>query len=115
MRLTTSPSAQFPTSMWSTHVAFFGPQPTGMMGSATPLDIGVLTMEGPSTPGTKLLIKSTAANSNPEISPDGRWLAYQSTESGQAQIFVRPFPNVDSGRSLISAGGGTRPAWARNG
>jgi Tol biopolymer transport system component len=115
VRLTTSLTAQFPTSTSSTQVAFFGPHPAGMMGAATPLDIGVVTVEDPSTPRTKPLIQSLAAKSNPEISPDGHWIAYQSNESGQVQIFVRPFPNVDSGRSLISPGGGTRPAWARNG
>jgi serine/threonine-protein kinase len=52
---------------------------------------------------------------SPEISPDGRWLAYQSTESGRDEIYVRPFPNVDGGRVLISTAGGTRPAWAPNG
>jgi eukaryotic-like serine/threonine-protein kinase len=50
-----------------------------------------------------------------DISPDGRWLAYQSDESKQDEIYVRPFPNVDSGRWQVSTGGGTRPAWARNG
>lgn len=50
-----------------------------------------------------------------EISPDGRWLAYQSNESGRDEIYVRPFPDVDAGRVLVSTAGGTRPAWAPNG
>jgi hypothetical protein len=52
---------------------------------------------------------------NGEISPDGRWLAYESDESQRAEIYVRPFPNVHSGRWKVSTGGGTRPAWARSG
>ena len=52
---------------------------------------------------------------NAEISPDGRWLAYQSNESGWLEVYVRPFPKVDSGRWQVSTGGGTRPLWARNG
>ena len=64
---------------------------------------------------SKPLIQSTASKANAEISPDGHWIAYQSDESGQVQIYVRPFPKVDSGRSPISTSGGTRPAWARNG
>jgi hypothetical protein len=52
---------------------------------------------------------------SPEISPDGRWLAYQSNESGQDEVYVRPFPAVDSGRVLISTAGGTRPAWTPKG
>jgi serine/threonine-protein kinase len=52
---------------------------------------------------------------NGEISPDGRYLAYQSNESGRSEIYVRPFPQLDGGRWRVSAGGGTRPAWARTG
>ncbi len=51
----------------------------------------------------------------PEFSPDGRYIAYQSDESGQAEVYVRPFPLVDSGRWQVSTAGGTRPAWARSG
>jgi hypothetical protein len=51
----------------------------------------------------------------PEFSPDGRYIAYQSNESGALEVYVRPFPQVDSGRWQISTAGGTRPAWARSG
>ena len=62
------------------------------------------------------LLQTAFSESNGEISPDGRWLAYQSDESGQRdEIYVRPFPNVSAGRSQISTNGGTRPVWARNG
>jgi len=50
-----------------------------------------------------------------EISPNGRYLAYQSDDSGQSEIWVRPFPDVRGGTWQISNGGGTRPAWSRNG
>jgi len=51
-----------------------------------------------------------------DLSPDGRWIAYQSDESGIDEIYVRPFPNVNDGRWQISAGDGGRfPVWARNG
>ena len=52
---------------------------------------------------------------NSEISPDGRWLAYQSDASGQEEIYVRPFPNVELGRWQVSRDGGTRPLWAPDG
>jgi Tol biopolymer transport system component len=56
---------------------------------------------------------------NPQISPDGRWLAYTSTESiGEAlkgEIYLRPFPEVDKGKWLISISGGHSPLWAHNG
>jgi Tol biopolymer transport system component len=61
------------------------------------------------------LIQGPGTQSNAEISPDGHWLAYQSDESGQGEVLVRPFPNVDTGRWQISSGGGARPVWARNG
>ena len=52
---------------------------------------------------------------NAEISPDGRWLAYQSDESGRAEVYVRPFPEVDAGRWQVSSEGGATPVWARAG
>jgi serine/threonine-protein kinase len=51
----------------------------------------------------------------PALSPDGRWLAYQSTESGSMEIYVRPFPDAASGRWQISVGGGFAPLWSPNG
>jgi len=51
----------------------------------------------------------------PALSPDGRWLAYQSTESGKMEIYVRPFPNVRSARWQVSAGGGFAPLWSADG
>jgi serine/threonine-protein kinase len=79
----------------------------------TSVDLSLLLMEP--KPRTEPLIHSTFIETNAEISPDGHWLAYQSNESGQEEIYVRPFPNVDGGRWQISTAGGTRPAWARSG
>ena len=42
-------------------------------------------------------------------------MAYQSTESGGMEIYVRPFPNVSAGRWHISVGGGFAPLWSKNG
>ena len=61
------------------------------------------------------LVQTTFNEMNAEISPDGRWVAYQSNESGQDEIYVRPFPDADRGRWQMSTGGGTRPLWARSG
>ena len=52
---------------------------------------------------------------NAEVSPDGRWLAYESSESGRPAIHVRPFPKVNGGHWEISRNGGTKPLWARSG
>ena len=61
------------------------------------------------------LVQTPFLETNAEISPDGRWIAYQSAESGRDEIYVRPFPNVNEGRWQVSTGGGTRPLWARSG
>jgi serine/threonine-protein kinase len=61
------------------------------------------------------LVKTPFSERNPEISPNGLWLAYESNESGQYEIHVRPFPDVDSDRDVVSTAGGTRPLWARSG
>jgi Tol biopolymer transport system component len=76
-------------------------------------DLSLLTMEGKRE--TAPLVQTTFTEGLAEISPDGRWLAYQSNESGQDQIYVRPFPDVNSGRWQISTAGGTKPVWASSG
>ena len=62
-----------------------------------------------------LLQQPSASVKNGEISPDGHWLAYESNESNQDEIYVRPFPSVGDRRWPISTGGGTQPLWAPNG
>jgi serine/threonine-protein kinase len=52
---------------------------------------------------------------SPALSPDGRWLAYTSNETGQHEVFVRPFPDVESGRWQVSTDGGLSPKWSRDG
>ena len=61
------------------------------------------------------LVQTQFNEFNAEISPDGRYIAYQSDESGQFEVYVRPYPKVNDGRWPVSSGGGTRPAWARTG
>ncbi len=110
-RLTTSPNPQYPTSI--------SPDGTRLMVREvmpkTGVDLRVLPMDGKAPRQTEPLVQTTFIEDNGEISPDGHWLAYQSNESGAAQISVRPFPSVDSGHWTISTSGGTRPLWARNG
>jgi eukaryotic-like serine/threonine-protein kinase len=49
---------------------------------------------------------------NGMVSPDGHWLAYESDGSGQFEIYVRPFPNVNDGQWQVSTNGGRQPLWA---
>jgi len=51
---------------------------------------------------------------NPALSPDGRWLAYESNRSGRFEVYVKPFPNVDDPERKVSADGGFEPSWAHN-
>lgn len=50
----------------------------------------------------------------PALSPDGRWLAYTSTESGDHEVYACAFPDMDA-CELVSRGGGRYPAWSRDG
>ncbi len=64
---------------------------------------------------TVRLVATPAAEVAPTLSPDGRWLAYVSLESGVPEVYVSPFPDVASGRTVVSIDGGTEPHWAPNG
>jgi serine/threonine-protein kinase len=72
--------------------------------------IGMLSMEGDH--GRKTLVQQAPYELSPKISPDGRWMAYTSNESGRAEIYVRPFPDVNKGRWQISTNGGGGPLWS---
>jgi len=61
------------------------------------------------------LVATDAEEFSPSVSPDGRWLAYASDVSGQDEIFVRPFPDVSTGRLQVSVAGGTEPVWSSTG
>ncbi|MCX5755175.1 MAG: hypothetical protein NTX19_03515, partial [Gemmatimonadetes bacterium] len=62
------------------------------------------------------LVASPAFNeTSPALSPDGRWLAYSSNESGRHEVYVRPYPKVDAGRWQVSQAGGSSPHWSHTG
>jgi serine/threonine protein kinase/Tol biopolymer transport system component len=50
-----------------------------------------------------------------QFSPDGRWIAYQSNESGRSEVYATPFPPGAGGKRQISNAGGARPEWRRDG
>jgi serine/threonine-protein kinase len=49
------------------------------------------------------------------LSPNGQWLAYQSDETGRTEVFVRPFPDIETDKHQVSSGGGLAPVWSRDG
>ena len=109
-RLTTSPTGQF-SSSWSPdgETLVLADQRDGGF------DISILSMSVDPASESESLIQTEFNEFYPEISPDGRWMAYASNESGQYEVYVRPFPDVDSGRWQVSRGGGNWPVWAPEG
>jgi len=58
------------------------------------------------------IVSSTARERAPTFSPDGRWLSYSSNESGEDQVYVRPFPGPGA-RVMVSSTGGQISSWSR--
>jgi Tol biopolymer transport system component len=79
----------------------------------TNTDIGAVSMEG--NHSHRLLLNSKYDDSQPQISPDGLWIAYTSNESGQNEVFVRPYPQVGKDRWQVSLNGGDAALWSPDG
>ena len=82
------------------------------MNTTTQNDIGFLELQGDRK--ISVFVKTPFDDGSPKISPDGRWVAYLSNESGRMEVYVQPFPGPE-GKWQISTGGGVAPVWARNG
>jgi serine/threonine protein kinase/Tol biopolymer transport system component len=108
-RLTTSDDAQFPNGVTPDGAALTFHEITSTMGR----DLFQVALDG--THRVTPLVQTKFDERNGIVSPDGRWLAYDSNSSGQFEIYVRPFPNVGSGQWQVSTTGGARPLWARSG
>ena len=77
----------------------------------TGADIFVLSLDGRTS---KSLIRTTVTERNAAVSPDGRWLAYASNESGAEEVYVRPFAGAGA-KLQVSTDGGSEPSWSRHG
>ena len=82
------------------------------MGGGEGRDLWVLPSEGDRKPSPFLQTPFNEAGA--QFSPDGRWIAYMSNESGRMEVYVQPYPNP-GGKWQISTGGGVEPVWARSG
>jgi Tol biopolymer transport system component len=80
---------------------------------ATESDIALLSVEGDRE--LKPLLADKYLEGDPQISPDGRWIAYVSDEAGQDDVYVRPYPEVNGGKWRISTSGGRGPNWSPDG
>ena len=78
----------------------------------TASDIWVLPLIGERKPFA--VLQSSFDEIQGQFSPDGRWLAYSSNESGRYEVYVRTFPEA-GGKWLVSAAGGVQPRWSRDG
>jgi serine/threonine-protein kinase len=80
----------------------------------TPAALRILTLNGTRNATTFYAPPPGAGVVNAAISPDGRWLAYTTTESGRNEVYARPFPGGGAA-TQVSTAGGSEPAWARSG
>ena len=112
-RLTDSKNFQSPAS-WHPSGKFLAFEENNPQ---TGYDLMILRMEGDEASGWKpgkpsVFLNSPFAEREPMFSPDGRWLAYWSNETGRQEVYVRPFPGP-GGKWQISTGGGVYPTWSR--
>jgi serine/threonine protein kinase/Tol biopolymer transport system component len=100
-------SADYPSS-----VSADGKLAFSRITAATSSDVYVLSLSG--APNPSPLVASAAFDGGAQFSPDGRWIAYASDESGQLEVYVRSYPMSDR-KWPVSTHGGTGPRWNRNG
>jgi serine/threonine protein kinase len=114
-RLTQSKDSQYPDS-WSPNGKILASE---QINPGTNVDIMMLSIEGDEKSGWRPgalspFVNSAADERWPAFSPDGHWLAYQSNESGNYEVYVRPFPGP-GGKWQLSTSGGLFPKWSRDG
>jgi eukaryotic-like serine/threonine-protein kinase len=76
-------------------------------------DIAVVTLGKESQ--ARRLLGLDGRQGNAQVSPDGGWIAYESFESGTAEVYVRPYPDVERRREQVSRDGGIQPLWGKRG
>ncbi|MDE3167458.1 MAG: PD40 domain-containing protein, partial [Acidobacteriota bacterium] len=107
---TTTPASFAPDG----RMAYFQRTPgLGLAVWTVPLDLTDPDRPKPGTPESAWQAKGD--DYLPRFSPDGRWIAYRSNESGINEVYVRPFPASRGGKVQISSGGGMYALWAGNG
>jgi predicted Ser/Thr protein kinase/WD40 repeat protein len=95
-------------------LAYFEGSPTGGRDLWT-VALDTTDPDHPKPGKPELFLGTPADELGPMFSPDGRWIAYRSSESGPIEVYVRPFPAGRGGKWQISTGGGLYPIWSKNG
>ncbi|HET9409931.1 MAG TPA: protein kinase [Candidatus Sulfotelmatobacter sp.] len=104
----------FKVTSLSTHVTSVagGYATLSVSDPTTSTDLWILNLSNPDD--MRPFKRTPAAERQGSLSPDGRWMAYESNESGRSEIYVEPVPGP-GGRRQISIDGGEEPRWVRNG
>ena len=85
-------------------------------GEKTQSDLWVLPVNGGGKPGEpEVFLNSEFNESQGQFSPDGKWIAYVSDETGQSQVYIQPFPRGAGTAGKIAVGPGVMPRWRRDG
>ena len=108
-RLTESPNSQRSTAISPDGRRLIFTEDTGKTGQ----DVMQVELDGARRASP--VVQSRFGERGGIISSDGRWLAYEANDSGRFEVYVRPFPDVNSGHWQVSTAGGAQPLWARNG
>jgi WD40 repeat protein len=104
-----SPDNKFPSSWSPTTKRLAYVEYTAL----TNADIWLLDLSGPAK--ASVFANTRFSEFGPDFSPDGRWLAYDSDESGRREVFVRPVPPRSGRKMQVSTQGGARPRFSRDG
>jgi eukaryotic-like serine/threonine-protein kinase len=104
--------------VWTTeshvHVDDWSPDGKFLLATRSGVLSDILVLAADSAGQPKLFLESPFAKLNAAVSPDGHWIAYVSNETKTHEIYVRPWPGP-GGKWQVSADGGARPRWSRNG
>ena len=116
-QLTKPEAPQFPVSLSPRGNYLVLDQGTG---GPTNHDVMMLSLDAPDRGAASIrqaeeIVKTPVGEGNGSISPNGRWLAYQSNQSGDWEIYVQPFADKNGARSAVSTSGGMQPRWSPDG
>jgi eukaryotic-like serine/threonine-protein kinase len=100
-------------AVWSRDSKWLVLRTGGIVGAQGARDVFVMQLGVDSVP--RPLLITSADEKAVALSPDSRWLAYESNETGRNEIYVRPFPNVEGGKWQVSTNGGVAPLWGHSG